>query len=182
MEQITKSLEETQALASEWVVGLAPRSSSASVVGLSGDLGSGKTSFVQGVAKALGVAEHVTSPTFILERIYPTSHLVPLELRGASKLSSSTAKWMHLIHIDAYRLDSPNELKHLGLAELVSNPGNLILIEWPERVAEGLPADMLTLNFTFIDENTRKISLVTTPHHLNLEAKRPNLPRHKASH
>ena len=86
-EHLTKSLEETQKLAAEWVASLGnPVSKMAKVVGLSGELGSGKTSFVQGVAKALGVEEHVTSPTFILERIYPTSHLASLELRGAGKI------------------------------------------------------------------------------------------------
>ena len=141
MERVTKNLEETQALAAEWVKGLAPRSSSASVVGLRGDLGSGKTSFTQGVAEALGVKEHVTSPTFILERIYKIEH----------------ANFSHLIHIDAYRLESADELKHLGFAELANDPKNLILIEWPERVEGALPNDMQTLKFTFIDENTRKI-------------------------
>ncbi|HEY4518213.1 MAG TPA: tRNA (adenosine(37)-N6)-threonylcarbamoyltransferase complex ATPase subunit type 1 TsaE [Candidatus Paceibacterota bacterium] len=148
MEKITKSLEETQALAKEWVVGLAPRSSSASVVGLSGELGSGKTSFTQGVAKALGVEEHVTSPTFILERIYKID---------PTRLQIANCKFNHLVHIDAYRLDHAHELKQIGFDELAADPSNLILIEWPERVAEGLPKDIVTLKFEFIDDQTRRI-------------------------
>lgn len=144
MERITKSLEETQDLAHEWVKslgGLNPKS--AVVVGLSGELGSGKTSFVQGVARALGVSEHVTSPTFILERIY----------------KSQISIFSHLIHIDCYRLDSASELAHLGFEQLAKDPENLILIEWPERVQEALPTEMIMLNFEFIDEQTRKIVL-----------------------
>lgn len=145
MQKVTKSLEETKVLAREWVSGLALHSlgeAGATVVGLSGDLGSGKTSFVQGVAEALGVAEHVTSPTFILERIYQVRH----------------DKFTKLIHIDCYRLDSAEEFNHLGLEEHLQDPATLILIEWPERVAGALPADMLTLNFKFLDDTTREIS------------------------
>src|SRR3989344_8721663 len=143
-EHLTKSLEETQKLAAEWVASLGnPVSKMAKVVGLSGELGSGKTSFVQGVARTLGVEEHVTSPTFILERIY--------------KLGGETSKWKYLVHIDCYRLDSAQELKHLGFEELASEPENLILIEWPERIVGALPKDIITLKFEFIVENTRKI-------------------------
>lgn len=144
MDNITNSLEETQTLAAEWLSSLGDqvaKSNAATVVGLVGDLGSGKTSFVQGVAKALGVQEHVTSPTFILERIY--------------KLGPLSAKWKHLVHIDAYRLEGSDELKHLGWEDLTKDPGSLILVEWPERV--GLKQD-LYLNFEFINEQTRKIT------------------------
>src|SRR3989338_3678065 len=119
--KICKSLAETQALACEWVRGLEvgpptkmtdlgeslggfTAKSGATVVGLSGDLGSGKTSFVQGVANALGVSEHVTSPTFILERIYKLSVPKP----STYDLVPNT--FSHLVHIDAYRLDSASEL------------------------------------------------------------------------
>ena len=149
---VTKNLMETKALAREWLESLGGRipKSGATVVGLSGDLGSGKTSFTQGVAEALGVTEHVTSPTFILERIYKID---PLQ----NSVKIENCKIEKLIHIDAYRLDSIDETKHLGLSALMSDPANLILIEWPERIAEALPTDMLTLNFEFIDETTREI-------------------------
>ena len=63
----------------------------------------------------------------------------------------------HLIHIDAYRLDTPQELARLGWGEIISNPDNIILIEWPEKVATIMPPDHTRLKFTFIDENTRTI-------------------------
>jgi tRNA threonylcarbamoyladenosine biosynthesis protein TsaE len=150
----TKSKEETQALAREWLGSLGDqvtksRKGAVTIVGLVGDLGSGKTSFAQGVAKALGVSEHVTSPTFVLERIY--------------QLSGSTAKlrgWESLVHIDAYRLEGKNELKHLDWEKISADPGNLILVEWPERIfPEGLPSGMRVIRFEFVDDTTRKINL-----------------------
>lgn len=113
----------------------------AQVFGLAGNLGSGKTTFTQAVAKALGVNEGVTSPTFVIEKIY--------------KLSGQV--FDRLIHIDAYRLESGRELLQLGWHEISSDPKNLIMIEWPERVADILPADLKKINFAFIDEKTREI-------------------------
>ena len=148
MTRITRSLEETQALSRELVIdlvkGRAPRSSYASVVGLRGDLGAGKTTFVQGLAKALGIEEPVTSPTFILMRVH--------------KLSGPTAQWKHLIHIDAYRLESVDELKHLGWDEITKDPGNLIVIEWADKIAPALPPDTIFVDFKHVHELTREIS------------------------
>ena len=147
MEKVTKNLAETKELAKEWLHSLSGPTAKlgrATIVGLVGDLGSAKTSFAQGVAEALGVTDHVTSPTFILERIY--------------SLSVPSAKWKRLVHIDAYRLEGAEEIKHLGWKELAGDPSNLILVEWPERIFDPLPPDMRILKFEFIDENTRKIS------------------------
>ncbi|MBI5644656.1 tRNA (adenosine(37)-N6)-threonylcarbamoyltransferase complex ATPase subunit type 1 TsaE [Candidatus Kaiserbacteria bacterium] len=119
----------------------------ARVVALSGDLGSGKTNFAQGVAEALGVTETVASPTFVIEKIYP---LPMMDLRNPS--------FSRLVHIDAYRLESPAELEKLGWHELVRDPRNLILIEWPEKVANLLPEDAIQVRFD-IDGDGRIISL-----------------------
>lgn len=111
------------------------------VVGLYSDLGSGKTAFTQAVAKCLGVKETVTSPTFVIEKIY--------------KLNNKNFE--HLIHIDAYRLKSGDELLHLGWEEIAKNPKNIILIEWPEKVSEILPDNIKKIYFTFVSEGTREI-------------------------
>ena len=117
---------------------------SATVVGLYGNLGSGKTTFVQSVAEILGVTECPTSPTFVILKNYTlTSNPHTL-----------------LVHIDAYRLKSGAELIKLGWQELVSNPANLIFIEWPEHVKEILTSDHLKLSFEFVDETTRVINLI----------------------
>ncbi len=139
----THNLEETYQLAESFISRLRPDRARATVVALEGDLGSGKTSFTQGVAKALGIDDVITSPTFVIEKIYQPQ---------------GSMLWHHLVHIDAYRLDSGRELLTLGFAELLRDPGNLIIIEWPKRVADALPDSSMTLSFTFIDENTREIT------------------------
>ena len=132
--------------AAELVRQLSPRSTTATVVTLSGGLGAGKTTFAQGVAKALGVEEPVTSPTFVIQKIY--------ELEGQ--------QFSHLIHIDAYRLNPPaggaHELEMLGWKELCADSGNLILVEWPENVAELIPEDAIRIRFD-IHGDERTISI-----------------------
>ncbi len=139
----TQSLEEFKDLVREFIMSLKPQNN-AVVVGLSGNLGSGKTTFTQEVAKTLGITETVTSPTFVIEKIYK----LPKE------------NWFeHLIHIDAYRLEKESELLHLGWNELVLNPRNLIFIEWPEKVEGIMPKNAKRIKFTFVDENTRQIEI-----------------------
>ena len=98
---------------------------SAFVAGLSGHLGAGKTAFVKQIARELGVEEEVTSPTFVLMKIYPTKH--PTLRR--------------LVHIDAYRLERRADLEALRWEDVVADPHNLVMIEWPENVGmnEGDP-------------------------------------------
>ena len=117
---------------------------SATVVALEGDLGSGKTTFVKAAAEALGIQKIVTSPTFVLEKVY--------KINGFGGFT-------HLIHIDAYRLENGAELLTLGWRELISNPQNIIFIEWPERVAEVLPKETRTIGFKFVDEKTRILTI-----------------------
>ncbi len=135
-------LREMQLEAGDFCATLSPRPKDATVVTLSGELGAGKTTFVQGIAKALGVEGSVTSPTFVLEKIYA--------LEGQ--------KFSHLIHIDAYRLKSAHELEMLGWEELLADLGNLILLEWPENVAELIPEDAIRIRFD-IHGDERTISI-----------------------
>ncbi len=91
------------------------------LVTLSGELGAGKTTFTQFVAKALGVKDTVNSPTFVIEKIY----------------STSSEEFTRFVHIDAYRLEKMQDLQGIGFDELMRNPKTLILFEWPERI-EGI--------------------------------------------
>lgn len=136
-------IEGLEALAKGFVAAKEPSKNNAIVVGLYGDLGSGKTTFTKFIATHLGVEETVTSPTFVIEKIY--------------KLDNQ--KFKNLIHIDAYRLESGRELESLGWKEISSNPENLILIEWPERVKEILPENITEIYFKFIDEKTREVDI-----------------------
>lgn len=124
-------MRELQRFASEFVAEVPQQTGVATVVVLSGDLGAGKTTFVQAVAKALGVEEAVTSPTFVIEKIY--------QLKGQ--------QFERLVHIDAYRLERAEELEKLGFRELLNDPGNLILLEWPERVPELIPDHAIRIRF-----------------------------------
>ncbi len=149
------SLKETSDFACGWLEKLSvdfPAASEAVVAGLSGDLGAGKTTFVKALAKHLGISEEITSPTFVIMKIYPTSH----------------PKFKKLIHIDAYRLESGKEFEVLNFEKLVADKDNLIVIEWPENVKSAL-VDLKYFNklsFKIDDtgghddksENTRMIS------------------------
>ena len=139
---LSHSLEETQKLAKEWLASLQQRDE-ATVVGLYGNLGAGKTAFTQAVARELGITEPTTSPTFVIEKLYETTHPV----------------FKRLIHIDAYRLDAGRELQALDFEKLVENRNNLILIEWPENVKEILPENHLKIHCEFVDETTRKFEV-----------------------
>jgi tRNA threonylcarbamoyladenosine biosynthesis protein TsaE len=141
MQAASNSLADTERLAQEFVSSL-NAGSTAVVVGLSGDLGSGKTTFTQSVARALGIQETVTSPTFVIEKIYKLDHKA----------------FDHLIHIDAYRLEKSDELKKLGWDDIVQNPKNLVVIEWPEKVQDILPDGTKILHFKFLNENSREIN------------------------
>ncbi|MHB1086637.1 MAG: tRNA (adenosine(37)-N6)-threonylcarbamoyltransferase complex ATPase subunit type 1 TsaE [Minisyncoccota bacterium] len=145
MTRTIKTREEMLAFAGETIGPLVPKER-ATVVTLSGELGAGKTTFAQGVALTLGVTETVQSPTFVLEKIYA--------LEGSPPAGGFT----HLVHIDAYRFKSAHELRVLGWEELAREPGNLILIEWPERVAECMPQDAIRLRFD-IDGDARIITI-----------------------
>ncbi|HVW82958.1 MAG TPA: tRNA (adenosine(37)-N6)-threonylcarbamoyltransferase complex ATPase subunit type 1 TsaE [Candidatus Paceibacterota bacterium] len=124
MEKRVKSLEEFNAEARDLVLRLAPQDDKATLITLSGELGAGKTAFTKAAAAALGIEEVVNSPTFVLEKIY----LLP-----------EGAPFKRLIHIDAYRLEGGKELAPLGFDELMKDAGNLVFLEWPQKVARALP-------------------------------------------
>lgn len=102
-----------------------PRSPGAAVIALEGNLGAGKTTFVQGFAKALGVKENVLSPTFVLIKVY--------------NLRLTTHNLKHLVHIDCYRIDSFKDLLHLGFREMLKDKDAVILIEWADRIKKIIP-------------------------------------------
>lgn len=140
MEEKVVGVEAMRAYAADFVRTL-NRGTQATVVALKGDLGAGKTTFVQGAAKALGVREQITSPTFVIEKIYPLTE----------------QKFEQIVHIDAYRLKNAHELATLGWEEVLKNSSKLVFIEWPERVRELIPRTATTFTLRFIDEQTRGI-------------------------
>lgn len=147
MKTITShSLEETKKIAADWLTEISAQAE-ATVVGLSGHLGSGKTTFVQAVAKILGVDEQVTSPTFVIMKIYE----IPVS-------KGNSWPWKRLVHIDAYRLERPEELEALGFEDIVANANNLVLIEWAENVGKALPANARVISFEATGETERRMT------------------------
>ena len=139
MIKISKSPTDTQKLASQLAKKLKLRKQ-AIVIALEGELGAGKTVFTKGFAKALGVKQKVTSPTFLLLKTYPI-------------------KTGLLCHIDAYRLRDHRDAKALGLKELLAQIGNIILIEWSDRLKQSLPAKHIRIHIDHISLKERKISI-----------------------
>ncbi len=129
---VSHSLAETETFAQEWVAATAAAhekeaasaaGSGACIAGLSGHLGAGKTAFVKAVARALGVAEEVTSPTFVIMKLYET---------GPD--AQSRTGFRRLAHIDAYRLERREELEALDWEALAADSHALVMVEWPENV------------------------------------------------
>lgn len=115
------------------------------VLALQGELGSGKTTFVQNIARLLGVQEQITSPTFLLLRTLK----LPRKKRGISQL----------VHLDGYRVASAKELLGLGLKEILKQKSNLVVIEWPEKIRRYLPEQTLFLNFKITGPKKRQITI-----------------------
>lgn len=145
MEMVAKTIEETEKLAAQFVSELenAAAQNEATLVLLEGNLGSGKTAFTKGMAKALGVKQTVTSPTFIIEKVYDLKN----------------SRFKKLIHIDAYRFEKAEEAAVLEFETLLKNPSYLIVVEWPERIATLIPERAHKIYFKFVDDSTRKIKI-----------------------
>jgi|SRR3989344_1010719 len=150
MEYVSKSVEETAQIAKDFASSLDGAHQRAMVVGLYGDLGSGKTTFMKYLAESFGITETIQSPTFVIEKIY--------ELQNK--------KFRHLIHIDAYRIEKEEEMLNLGWSGIISDPKNLICVEWPERI-KGIMPPHIVLKFEHVEDNesakrgehSRKVSI-----------------------
>jgi tRNA threonylcarbamoyladenosine biosynthesis protein TsaE len=113
------------------------------VVALQGDLGAGKTTFVQGFLKGLGVKRRAVSPTFVIMRRYGVKH----------------PSFKNLHHVDAYRLRKPEDVTPLGFEKILADPQCIVLVEWPENINGALPKNCVKIKFTYgKKENERKIS------------------------
>jgi tRNA threonylcarbamoyladenosine biosynthesis protein TsaE len=130
--------------AAYFVHSLVPSADHATLVTLSGDLGAGKTSFTQAIARELGVEESITSPTFVLVKTYP--------------LAEKEFGFSKLVHIDAYRLEGESVLVPLRFSEMYADPETLIVLEWPEKVATELPKTDVAITLSVRSETERTIT------------------------
>ena len=138
MKRVSRSAEETQALGER----LGSRLGRGDVVACVGELGAGKTCFLQGLARGLGVTADVTSPTFVLVNQY--TGRVPV------------------FHVDAYRTGSLTELVDLGLEEMLHGEG-VTIVEWADKLLPLLPPRTVTVTITGLGDEAREIELAGPP-------------------
>ena len=136
-EYISNTSEETFAIGKE----LANVLKGGEVLILSGNLGAGKTAFVQGLAVGLGVRGLVNSPTYTIMKLY----------------EANKGKIKQLCHVDAYRLSSGLELQDIGVSDYFKLKDTITAIEWPEKIKEILPQNYISIKIENKSENVRKI-------------------------
>jgi tRNA threonylcarbamoyladenosine biosynthesis protein TsaE len=142
MAVVTKSAQETQALGEK----IANNLKGGEVLALTGELGSGKTTFLQGLAKGLGIKERILSPTFIMMRSYP--------------ITDRQSPVTNFYHVDLYRVENEKDVEGLGLEEIWSDPRNIVAIEWAEKIKKILPKKRIDIYFKYLKEDEREIKIV----------------------
>lgn len=123
------------------------------IIGLIGNLGAGKTIFIKGLAKGLGIKQTITSPTFVLMKIYKIN-----KRESETNLHESQIQW--LCHIDAYRLKSSQDLIDIGIEDYLKKKNTVTVIEWAEKVRDILPKNAIFVKITIgkkINQRTIKI-------------------------
>ncbi len=113
------------------------------VFGLQGELGGGKTTFLQGFARGLGIKEKILSPTFVIMKKF----VIPAKAG------------IRFYHFDYYRLKNEKEILELGFREIISNPKNIVAIEWPEKIKKVLPKNVIFIDFEFVGKDKRGITI-----------------------
>jgi tRNA threonylcarbamoyladenosine biosynthesis protein TsaE len=137
-----RSTSEMGGVAEGFLKEVLPEEGGATIVCLFGELGSGKTTFVKSVAHHFGIKEDVTSPTFVIQKIY---HI------------PNHPFFRTLVHIDAYRLQGGGGLKDLRWEDTLKAPDTIIFIEWPENVKTAIPKSTADIYFSHINEGTREV-------------------------
>ncbi len=113
------------------------------MIGLKGNLGGGKTTFLQGFARGLGIREKILSPTFVIVKRFKIKDL----------------RFKNFYHIDCYRINNLKEILDLGLKKIISDPKNIIVIEWADRIKKLIPETGTWVEFELVNKNIRKIMI-----------------------
>ena len=151
-EHLTTSPEETRKLGEKTARELLIKKSFKRVFGLQGELGGGKTTFLQGFAKGLGIRERILSPSFVILKRFQIS-------QPRSRKARRAGRFKNFYHIDCYRLKKARELLDLEFEEIISSPQNIIVVEWADRVKRIMPKNTVWIKFDFVDEKKRKITI-----------------------
>ena len=133
---ITNSKEETVVLAEK----LAKDLKGGDFLAFYGDLGAGKTTFIQGLAKGLGIEKRIISPTFIIMRHY--------------KLPKG-----NFYHVDLYRTQSRHDLLGIGLDQIIQDENNIVALEWSEKIGDLMPKKRIEIRLKYLDDNQREINI-----------------------
>jgi tRNA threonylcarbamoyladenosine biosynthesis protein TsaE len=145
---VSKNAAETQAFARQIIDSfLDEQRDAALVLALEGELGGGKTTFVQGLADLLDLDGPITSPTFVIMKRY------------AIKNPKLNKIFKNFYHADCYRLESAGELSVLGFDKIIKDPENLLIVEWADKAREIIPRNAVWIKFEFINEEERKIEI-----------------------
>ena len=144
-EYITNSVLETQDLAKKLAKEILKKQKgqNAQVLGLEGDLGGGKTTFLQGFAKGLGVRAKILSPTFVILKKFKINH----------------KRFKFFYHIDCYRIKKAKEISEIGFKKIADDSKNIIAVEWADKIRKILPKNKIILKFKFKDKSTREIQI-----------------------
>ena len=147
-EFITEKKEETKKLGKL----LASELQGGEVICLCGELGAGKTTFTQGLLEGLGAEKPYTSPTFVVMKAYDVKNPPTPRLRRASKKINT------VYHFDAYRVEA-EDILNLGWEEIIADDENICIIEWADKLKKIVPERAIWIEFEWLDEKRRKISL-----------------------
>lgn len=131
--QTPKETQKTAEILAEEILKM-PAGKKAVVLALIGNLGGGKTTFLQGFAKGLGIKEKINSPTFVIMK-----------------------RFGNFYHFDCYRIQKAKDILDLGFKEIISNPKNIVAIEWADKIKSLLPKDRIMIHFGLAGKNKRKI-------------------------
>lgn len=126
---------------------MARRLKGGEVIGLSGQLGSGKTTFVKGVAQGLKIKDEIQSPTFVYLKLYPTS----------PRLRRTDPSKPNLCHIDFYKIEKVEQLGAIGIYDYLGRSDIVCLIEWAEKFKKDLPEDFSTIGFQYLDSKDKRL-------------------------
>ncbi len=141
---ITENSEGTKRLGEEFGKNL----TGGGIIALYGNLGGGKTTFVQGLALGLGIEKRIISPTFIIVRTYDLG----------LKIKDQGPKLFY--HIDLYRTGNTKDIEGLGIKEIIENPNNIVAIEWAEKMEELLSGKRTNIFFKYLGDNRREIKII----------------------
>lgn len=131
------------------------------IICLSGDLGAGKTTFTQGLLKGLKIKGPYTSPTFAILKHYHVANNMKHVTKNSKDLLHATCYILHdVYHIDAYRINS-NDLLELGFKDFAGKEKTVTIIEWPEKVKKIIPTGAVWINFQWLSNKQRKITIST---------------------